>query len=79
MFHAAEPLVPATISPAGEADAAFYRKELANNVFLGESSNEVVLARFIAKKLSEYPRPENQIFSLDEYIFVRQLLKRNQS
>ncbi len=79
MFHAAGPLVLATINPAGDAIAAFYRNELADNVFLGENFDEVALVRFIEKNLLEYLKPENQILSLDEYAFVRQLLAGNEA
>ena len=79
MFHAAGPLVLATINPAGDAVAAFYRNELADNVFLGESFDEVALASFIEKNLLEYLKPENQILSLDDYTFVQQLLAENEA
>ncbi|MDD9984379.1 MAG: hypothetical protein OXU81_23970 [Gammaproteobacteria bacterium] len=79
MFHAVGPLVLTTIIPAGDAVAAVYRNELADNVLLGETFDDVALARFIEKSLLEYLKSENQILSLDVYTFIRRLLAGNEA
>jgi hypothetical protein len=73
-FHVAGPLVLGRIEPKGDPIASFYPNDLDENVFIGERFDEIAFADFVRDDLLRYLAPENQILSLEQYEWIREML-----
>ena len=62
------------INPQGDAVASFYTNDLDKNVFVGERFDEIAFSEFVGDNLHTYLAPENQIVSVENYYWIKELL-----
>jgi hypothetical protein len=74
-FHVHGPLVLGVINPLGDAIASFYANDLDKNIFIGERFDEIAFTEFVGDNLRAYVAPENQIVSVDNYEWIKEMLE----